>query len=341
MILIPLAALMIALILTGLQRNYALRKNLLDIPNFRSSHSDPTPRGGGIAIVVAFYCGMVMMLLPQSQSITPLPTVLLSGLFIALIGYWDDHRHIPAGWRLLVHILTSAGALYLIKPLLLFDFTDVSINQGLFSYLLACIFLVWMLNLFNFMDGIDGLAGSEAVFISSAASFISLLCLSDPTEGQINFVYLLLIFACANLGFLLWNWPPAKIFMGDVGSGFIGFLLGVFALESASIHLLPLWSWLILSGIFLTDATITLMRRILRGKRWYVAHRSHAYQQAAGILGNHRRVTASTIAINILWLFPLAWSAAVYPKLGLILMLVAFTPLSLLAMKLNAGVSDD
>ena len=165
--------------------------------------------------------------------------------------------------------------------------------------------LVWLTNLFNFMDGIDGLAGMEAVSVSGLGAFLLL------RNRLLSGAQLSLMLCAASLGFLVWNWPPAKIFMGDVGSGFLGFTLGTLALFSSKTDSTLVWPWLILLAAFLVDATVTLLRRISGRARWYEAHRSHAYQHAARASGSHAKVTLAVAAMNIGWLFPLAWAACV------------------------------
>jgi Fuc2NAc and GlcNAc transferase len=136
-----------------------------------------------------------------------------------------------------------------------------------------------------------------------------------------------LILAGASLGFLLWNWPPAKIFMGDVGSGFLGFILGVLALYTPTFSRMSFWSWLILLGVFLVDATVTLLVRAARRERLHIAHRSHTYQRLARKLQSHQKVTLGVLAINIFWLFPLAFAATRHPAQGAWLTVLAMVPL--------------
>ena len=155
------------------------------------------------------------------------------------------------------------------------------------------------------------------------------------TAGSIT--PLLVIFAATALGFLVWNWPPAKIFMGDVGSGFIGFVLAMFAIISSDMGLLPIWSWLILAGVFVVDSTITLVTRVINGEEWYSAHSNHAYQKASRRLKSHKPVTLSVLMINILWLLPMAWFASARPEFGWWLTIIAWIPLISLSLFLKAG----
>ena len=193
--------------------------------------------------------------------------------------------------------------------------------------------LVWLTNLFNFMDGIDGLAGMEAVCVSGLGA----LLLRNALPGYAQVSWML---AAASLGFLVWNWPPAKIFLGDAGSGFLGFSLGVLAMFSSRAGTAFLWPWLILLAVFVVDSTVTLLRRVLSQARWYEAHRSHAYQHAARLWGSHAKVTLAAAAIDIAWLFPLAWCACRYPEAAPAFAAVAIAPLVYLAFRFHGGIEE-
>lgn len=326
--------------LTGALRVYALKKDLVDYPNARSSHSAATPRGGGLAIVISY---SVVVGAFYFQGILPLALVLafiVAGGGVAAIGYWDDHGHIPARWRIIVHFFAAATAMFWLNGSISLQLASSTLELGWFGNLTAVIFFVWLLNLFNFMDGIDGIAAVEAITVTGSASVISLFAGQIDKAGM-PVIALQLALLAAVFGFLCWNWPPAKIFLGDVGSGFIGFIVGVLAYINVDSDLLSIWSWLILVGVFLVDATTTLIRRFLRGARWYEAHRDHAYQHAARLLNSHGIVSGAVVLINVVWLFPLAWFASLYPEKGWYLTCIAFLPLVFGAFRLRAGLSDE
>jgi Fuc2NAc and GlcNAc transferase len=182
------------------------------------------------------------------------------------------------------------------------------------------------------MDGIDGIAASEAVFVALAGALIALY---SGASGSASIIAL--VFAAACLGFLLWNWPPAKIFMGDVGSGYMGYLVAVLALLAGRDNPVALLVWLILGGIFFMDSTVTLVRRVARRERASEAHRSHAYQWLARRWGSHRSVTLATIAINLLWLLPCAFLAATRPRFAGWMVVVALLPICIGALLAGAG----
>jgi len=318
--------------LTGFLYRYALAKNLIDIPNERSSHSVPTPRGGGVAIVVSFLAVLAIL---NSMELLSTPVFLAlggAGFAVAVTGFLDDHGHIAARWRLLVHFCASVWGLYWLggfPPLAAFGYW---LDLGWFGYLGATVYIVWLLNLYNFMDGIDGLAGLEAITACCSGALMVWLAAPDSTAWMPP-----AFLATAALGFLVWNLPPARIFMGDAGSGFLGIMLGLFSVQAAWIAPRLLWVWLILLAVFIVDATVTLSRRVWRGEKFYEAHRSHAYQYAARILGAHRPVTVAVCVINVFWLLPLASLVAVDKLDGIAGLMVAYLPLLWLAYRYKAG----
>jgi Fuc2NAc and GlcNAc transferase len=336
----------VSFVLTGLLRRYALSKSLLDVPNSRSSHTVPTPRSGGLAFVIAISLSATLFGLYygiENQTLEIYNVVIIGGIIIAAIGLVDDFRHVPAIWRLLVHtIVASYAVIALGIPGIVIN--GLTFDPNIFLEIMFVIGVIWLINLFNFMDGIDGLAGAETVCVTGGAALILLLgagyasFITQP-EASYNFtlVFLLLILMISVFGFLIWNWPPAKIFMGDVGSSYLGFVFGVLVISTPVTSILTLWTWLILLGVFFVDATTTLISRMVNGERWYTAHRTHAYQHAAQKFGSHRVVTVSVILINILWLFPLAWLATMKPGWGALLTIIAYMPLIILAIKLSAG----
>jgi Fuc2NAc and GlcNAc transferase len=185
------------------------------------------------------------------------------------------------------------------------------------------------------MDGIDGIAGIEALTVGAGGTAIYWL-VGLPLSGDAALPALL---AAAALGFLVWNFPPARIFMGDAGSGFLGLILGAFSLQAALVRPVLLWCWLVLLGVFIVDATVTLIRRLLRRELLYKAHRSHAYQQASREFRTHRSVTIAVAAINVLWLFPWAVAIAIGRVDGVAGLVAAYIPLLALALRFRAGLA--
>ncbi|WP_219268043.1 glycosyltransferase family 4 protein [Pseudomonas sp. Xaverov 259] len=328
------AVTIVALLLTGALRHYALARSLIDIPNARSSHVVPTPRGGGVSIVVSFLLALLLMA-SLGLIAWPLTYALFgAGTGIAVLGFLDDHGHISARWRLLGHFIAAAWALFWIGGLPPLVVAGFAVDLSWIGHMLAAVYLVWLLNLYNFMDGIDGIASIEAICVCLGSALLYWL----TGHELIAFTPLLLAFAV--VGFLYWNFPKARIFMGDAGSGFLGITLGVLSLQAAWVTPQLLWSWLILLGVFITDATWTLLRRLLRGDKVYEAHRSHAYQFASRQFGKHAPVTLAVAAINIGWLLPIALLVGNGMVDGFLGLLVAYLPLMALAVKFKAGEKE-
>lgn len=321
--------------LTWALRRYALAKSMMDIPNARSSHSIPTPRGGGLAIVLAYLAVLPVLGWVGQMSWPFIMSLVSAGGWIALIGFLDDHGHVPARWRLLAHFLGAGLFLPWLPSLPEIHLLGYSFALGWVGYVLAGLFLVWMLNLYNFMDGIDGLASVEAISVCVGGAMLYLIV------GEEWRAITPLILAAAVAGFLLWNFPPAKIFMGDAGSGFLGVVLGGFVMQATWADPVLLWAWMILLGVFVVDATFTLFRRLVRGEKIYEAHRSHAYQNASRRYGAHLPVTLAVLAVNLLWLFPWSYVVALGMVDGLIGLLLAYLPLFALAVGYRAGGREE
>lgn len=324
------------MILTGVIRQAALQRQIMDIPNSRSSHSVPTPRGGGLAIVAVLLVMFVVM--PMFYPDLEFYAWLIVGACapVALIGLWDDFHHVAARWRLLIHFVSLSFAVIYLGKMPAISLFGYSYEPGFLVAAAAVLSMVWLLNLFNFMDGIDGIAAMEVITAGIAIALLSWIVKSDSL-----YWILPLVMAFSAAGFMIWNFPPAKIFMGDVGSGFIGALLGVLAISASWVDQSLLWAWIILLGVFVVDATVTLLRRLLRGDKVYQAHRSHAYQYASRLYGSHLPVTIAVGAINLLFLLPIA-SLVAFQKLdGAVGVIVAYLPLILLALYFKSGDTEE
>ncbi len=330
-LLLILAIAMITFLLTFVLRRYALATSMIDVPNARSSHSIPTPRGGGVAIVVVFLLVLVYLFFQDGPAQSIVIALGGSGLVIALVGFLDDHGHIAARWRLLAHFAAAAWALWWLPGAPPLHLLGMTLTSSWIVYPLVGLFLVWLLNLYNFMDGIDGLASVEAITVCVGGALIYWFM------GYPERMILPLALAASVAGFLVWNFPPARIFMGDAGSGFLGIALGVLTLAAALVEPQLLSSWLILLGVFIVDATFTLMRRLIRGDKVYEAHRSHAYQYASRKFGSHLPVTLAVLVINLVWLLPWAFFVAMGRVDALLGLVIAYAPLAILAVVFKAG----
>jgi Fuc2NAc and GlcNAc transferase len=251
-------------------------------------------------IAAAMLVGLIVLWGSEAVGTRALVGVLGGGVVVAGIGFLDDRRSVGAGWRLLSHFVAAAWLIWWLGDGA-FPATHSTLGWGVSGDLLALLFVVWFINLTNFMDGIDGLAGAETASVCLGVCVLAIFA-TTPRSAVGHAVVL----GSASVGFLCWNWPPAKVFMGDVGSGFLGFMLAAIALQTGQGSMNLFWGVVLLSGVFVVDATWTLLRRMLRRERFFQAHRSHAYQLAATRYGSHRRVVLVVLAINLLWLFPLA-----------------------------------
>ncbi len=280
--------LFLSFILTYFIKNLAIKKSLLDIPNERSSHTLPTPHGGGIAIAISWFFGISYLYFIDDID-TQLYYTLLVGIVISVVSYLDDLYELSPKVRLFTQSFVAFAGLYFLGGLEKIDFIFFTIENQIFTNLFAFFLIVWFINLYNFLDGIDGYAGSQAIFLALAGFLLF---------GGHHF--LVLIFAV--FGFLIWNWHRAKIFMGDVGSTLLGYNIAVFTLYYANQASQNLWIWIILFGVFWYDATLTLYRRYKNDERLSLAHKKHAYQRVTQAGFAHDRVVLFAMGVNLLLL---------------------------------------
>lgn len=269
----------------GFMRYVAIKKSVfMDTPNERSLHAQPMPRAGGApmaaaAIIAIVFLGLIRPnLLPQQW----LMTMGIGGSAVALVGWIDDKASLSASTRFAVHLVAAAWAVNWLMP-----------QEPLFNRLMSGFWIAWSINFYNFMDGIDGLAGAEAVIIALGAGYIS------GRLGLLGPLAVCWVVAAAALGFLFWNWPPARIFMGDAGSGFLGYAFGCLAIGSGSGWNCGFYTYLLLLFLFWFDATFTLLKRIIRKERFWEAHREHLYQQAVQKGFTHHEVTLTFVILNM------------------------------------------
>ncbi|MDQ7989781.1 MAG: glycosyltransferase family 4 protein [Candidatus Dactylopiibacterium sp.] len=332
-LLILLAATLVAAFAGTLAlRRYALTHRILDTPNARSSHTVPTPRGGGVAIVLAYLLALAGWHVCAGVAGGLFWSLVLGGGLIAGVGFLDDRRGLSAGVRFGCHLLAAAGAVGALGGWPVLDLGFARFAWGGLGAGVGVLALAWAINLYNFMDGIDGLAAGEAVFVAAAGGAVLWLTGADGMP--------LWLLAAASAGFLLLNWPPARIFMGDAGSGFLGFALGVHALHATVGGRTAIWPWAILLAVFIVDASLTLLRRALRGIRVTDAHRTHAYQWASRRFKAHRPVTLAVLAMNVAVLLPVAIAAVAVPAKGAALAGGALLALAMLAWRFDAGVPE-
>lgn len=329
---------LVAVLSAGVIR-YGPRFGLLDTPVARSAHVAPKPLGGGAALAAPYFLCVIWFV--ASAAISESALAYLGCLFIVVLGFSDDRWQLSSKVRLPVQFIVSLAAVRAIGVDSV-DFGFFSLSEPLTLSLLAVLSLVWLCNLTNFMDGIDGIAASQLLVTS--LSCVVLLVGLDAAAGESGehdvVLTLSVVLAASAAGFLLWNWSPASLFMGDAGSGFIGFALGLLALESLVTQRMAVWSWVLLLGVFIADTAVTLLVRIIRGERWYEGHSQHAYQILSRRLNSHPRVVGGVILINICWLLPLAWVAGILPQYGVLFATIGLAPLLLGCYRLGAGRAD-
>ena len=333
---------LVAVLSAGVIR-YGPRFGLLDTPVARSAHVAPKPLGGGAALAAPYFLCVIWFV--ASAAISESALAYLGCLFIVVLGFSDDRWQLSSKVRLPVQFIVSVAAVRAIGVDSV-DFGFFSLSEPLTLSLLAVLSLVWLCNLTNFMDGIDGIAASQ-LLVTSLSCVVLLAGLEgglDAAAGESGehdvVLTLSVVLAASAAGFLLWNWSPASLFMGDAGSGFIGFALGLLALESLVTQRMAVWSWVLLLGVFIADTAVTLLVRIIRGERWYEGHSQHAYQILSRRLNSHPRVVGGVILINICWLLPLAWVAGILPHYGVLFATIGLAPLLLGCYRLGAGRAD-
>jgi Fuc2NAc and GlcNAc transferase len=303
------------------------RRAILAIPNERSSHSTPTPTLGGIsiAVTVLVWCGYRIGQDPLTWA------VLGGGGLLAVLGMVDDLRDLSARVRFPIQCVAAAFALAMVPVAVPLIVAPISIHPIWIVYGLDFLIVLWMVNLYNFMDGIDGIAAAQCVVYCAGV-----LLIGRPAAFLSEFLWVLLGSA---VGFFAFNHAPARIFMGDVASGLLGLLVAIVGLTLDAREQMPLIASLILLAGFWFDATYTLCVRIASGQKFASAHRSHLYQKCAERFG-HGRTTTMFIGFAVIWLMPLSALSSAAPQWGLILLLAAVLPLLIAAVRLHAGFPE-
>ena len=313
-------------------RKIAIIFGILARPNFRTLHETSIPRGGGIVFSSVFIIGVFFLWYIDLVSKDLLIILGFGGALATLFGFVDDIYNIRASSKLLVQICLSVWVLYWLED------GDLLLDSGLLRIItipLLMLFVVWMINAYNFMDGIDGMAISGAFYITSTLTFIMLI-----TNGSSELTVLFILLMVSSGAFMLFNWPPASIFMGDSGSIFLGYLFGSFILITVVRDQISLWTWLVIFGYFFADTTVTQIARLILVKKYYNAHRSHAYQNLARITGSHLKVTAGVTIYHIIWLLPLSLWTVLKPDMEVIAAFLAVIPGIVLAYKYGPILSS-
>ncbi len=293
-------------VLTYLIKIYAVKKSIIDIPNERSSHEIPTPRGGGLAVIITFYIGLFYF----KDTLEPkLFYALLCSFPIVVISLIDDIVSLSSKVRFIVQLLSASLALWFLGGVNKIDFVLFELS-GWWINIFVLVAIVWITNLYNFLDGIDGYAGSEAVTVG-----IGLFLLLGNDLGM--------VIASGTLGFLIFNWHKASIFMGDVGSATLGFVFAILVFSDTSNG--NIYIWLILLSVFWVDATVTIFRRWKNGEPLTKAHKKHVYQRLFQSGFSHSYITFGLLGINMIFIGLLLISSKnFYPYIFLLNIILLF-----------------
>ncbi|MEZ5571381.1 MAG: glycosyltransferase family 4 protein [Halioglobus sp.] len=313
-----LFTLLISVILCGAYLRLARHWQLLDEPNSRSSHLAPTPHGGGVALMLAFMLGLLLANRLYGGWSGAVTTLSISALILTGLGILDDLRGLSVRLRLLTYAIVCLWVASALLP-------ETGAEHAIGWVLLVCVIaiaMLWVVNLYNFMDGIDGIAAMQTILACCGAALIAFIW-----EQETGYALFCLLLAAAHGGFLVWNYPPARLFMGDAGSVPTGILLAGLALLGAVEGQINPLCWLVLLAGFITDASLTLIWRIGTGQAFMQPHRQHAYQRLSRYWKSHSKVDAWFVVINVLWLLPLACAVQAWPKINLFLVLLAYLPL--------------
>ena len=312
----------------------ALRLRIHAVPNYRSLHPTTTPRGAGIVVacadLVAVAVGYWLGIIQNSYFLI----FFVGGMVVALIGFADDRFDLPAILRLVVQLAGASWILFWFGGMPPLGLGTMVVDLGWIGSVLAALAMVWFFNLFNFMDGIDGIATSGTMYVTAAAA--SILLINDAY----SLALLSALLCAATAGFIYFNWPPARVFLGDSGTSFFSYTIAALILGSLWSDGMSLWTWLILLGYFVVDTTVTLLTRLVTVRKWYHAHRSHAYQNLARIWGDHLKMVRLVLLIELLWLFPLALLSVWMHEVAPLITAIAFFPIAIFAAR-NGPLRED
>lgn len=277
----------------GRLQSYLVNRSIVDTPNERSLHTGSVPRGGGLVITIIAILGFCVLALMGERPLTFFSLGLITAAWGAL-GWWDDKHDLSARLRFAVQFLIAGLALFLfgyVAELRLS--TNLVVSLGLVGAVCSLLGIVWLTNLYNFMDGMDGLAASQSLVVAITLAFWAL------AAGDVSMAIACGVIGAATYGFLLRNWHPASIFLGDVGSITLGGLFSVLVVYFHSRYDIPVLSLVLLFGVFVADASVTLVRRLLRGERVWQAHRSHYYQRLAALGFAHQYIVLGYLVLMI------------------------------------------
>lgn len=315
-----------------LYKKYAIYTGIISNPNYRTLHELPIPRGGGIIFSTLFILAIFLIWRYLQLSDNLLLMLGVGGGVASLLGFIDDIKSIRARIKLIIQLLLSSWVSYCLylDNLLFLNWMPLFLTIPAFLF-----FMVWIINAYNFMDGVDGMAASGAIFTS-----LTLALVLSLTGSSVELIAIFILMAALISGFIFFNWPPASIFMGDAGSVFLGYIFGSLLLFTSLNGYISIWIWLTVFGYFFADTTVTQIVRVISIKKWYLPHRSHAYQNLARITGSHLKVTSGVTLYNIIWILPLTLLSALKPEMSVIISMLAICPALVIAYKYGPVLSS-
>ena len=327
-----------SIFLLYLYRKYTIKSNsFIAIPVSRSSHNISTPTGAGFIVAITYLViTLALLVIFDFQHTEKITYFYIGALFSTIYGFYDDLSDRGTLPKLIVQIILAGWLIFLFNEYLNYVMPFEAMIYRVITMFLLWFFLVWFSNAINFMDGIDGMLASGSLLILLSSSILMVLV----NIQSVNAFFLSILIPIL-LGFLYFNFSKSKLFLGDSGSLFLAYFLSFFVLETLSQQELNIWAWIILFSHFLTETTLTTMLRIFLTKDWYKPHKSHAYQNLARILDDHKKVTLSSIFFHILWLLPLAYGAILMPNLGFALFLLASFPVIIITLLYGPLYSKD
>ncbi len=325
-----ISALVFTILFTYLYRFFAEKIGIISNINYRSLHEVEIPRGTGIIFGLIFFVSSLFFCLYGTIDYKLIFVICVGGLSATLFGFFDDIYDVKPIFKLSFQILLSFCILFIL-------YLDIPENNFNWFYGPFVLFiLVWLLNVFNFMDGIDGLAASGTLLISWIPATIILY-----QGGNFENILLLYLLGLLCFGFLFFNFPKATVHMGDSGSLFLGYIISALSVKTILEGDLSLFVWLIIGSYFLTDTTMTTIYRIFKVNKWYGAHRSHAYQNLAYLWKSHLKVTSGIVLFHLFWLLPLSFLSVLKPELSIAFLFLAVIPVFVLNLLYGPNFSED
>ena len=312
-----------------------LSRHALDTPKERSSHTEATPRGGGCAIWIAYSIGLIILIKLGHIDMFTFVGFLGAGSLAMFSGLFDDIAKdgIKAETRLILHIIAVAWAIFWLGGVEQIQIGSIIWEWCYVEQILLALAMLWVVNITNFMDGLNGLASSEVIFVAGMAGLLAW------ASGDTVSLLLCVMLVATTAGFLPWNIGNAKIFLGDSGAYFLGMMIALLALTSAQTGSISPWCWMILFAVFLGDSAVAKTRRMSENiKAWKEPHDTHAYNHLERYWSSHGKVSLAVSAVNIVLLAPLATLAWVYPYLGAVIAFITLGGMILLAVILNSGL---